>query len=230
MRNLFDLENVYHDIFAKSANSLTHIYSQDINLDDQKIILDHFQAEKLALLTQEHGDQVHYVDQNYTEVSGDAMVTDQPSVLLGIKTADCVCAFLASCDQRVIGAAHLGWRGARSNLLGNTLKLMRQFSDDKIVAFISPCIRKQSYQVDQSFYDDFVCIKPYAAKFFEVKDDKIYFDLPGFVKYELNMFSIYDIRDDEIDTYTSTEYFSFRFAQHQGVEEKRRNLSCIVLK
>ena len=42
----------------------------------------------------------------------DAMVTDQPNLLLGILTADCVPVLFHDAKAGVIGAAHAGWKGA----------------------------------------------------------------------------------------------------------------------
>ena len=54
----------------------------------------------------------------------DAMVTDEPGMLLGIVTADCAPVLFADAEARVIGAAHAGWRGAVGGVLENTLEAM----------------------------------------------------------------------------------------------------------
>jgi YfiH family protein len=222
------LNSLSYKVFDKYSTELTHLYSPDINPEDQKIILKEMNAEKLAILTQKHSDIVCYVDENYARADGDAMVTDKPNIALGIQTADCVCVLLASSDQKVIGAAHLGWKGAASNLLDNTIKLMREFSQNEIMGFIAPCIRQSSYEVDQGFFDNFIASKPSSLNYFESKDNKLYFNLPGFVTCELNERGVFNVEDSNIGTYGSDRYFSFRFSKHQGLDEKRRILSCIV--
>lgn len=220
---------IYYDIFNKNDNDLTHLYySQQDYLQNQNIVLSKLGGSRLLLLDQRHSDVAHYVDENYSTLIGDAMVSDVPGVVLGIKTADCVGVLLCSKDAKVIGAAHVGWRGGASNLLYNTLNLMKKFSTDRICAFISPSIRQASYQVDQKFCDDFLAAKPEGREFFLYQSQKLFFDLPGFVKYELKLLGVDFILDAQIDTYNSPDYFSFRFAAHMGFEEKRRNLSCII--
>jgi hypothetical protein len=228
MSKFFGLDALRYKIFDSSDSLLAHFYSPVSSQDEQEI-LNHFQAKKLALLSQEHSDAVHYVDDNYCKQVGDALVTDKPGVVIGVQTADCVCALLASSDQKVIGALHLGWRGAASNLLDNTIKMMREFSDSEIMAFISPCIRQDSYEVDLSFFDNFTSIKPHSSDFFKRDFEKLYFDLPGFVKGDLRRNGVINIIDEHHNTYASNKFFSFRFSKQQGLEDRRRILSCLSI-
>jgi YfiH family protein len=228
MQKFFNFSSVNFKVFDKTDPRLSHVYSPEINFNDQNIILQSMQASKLALLTQEHGDKVFYVDQNYSRKIGDALVTDKPGLVLGIQTADCACVLLASVDQIALGAVHLGWRGAFSDLLANTLKMMRKLSTAEIVAFIGPCIRQNSYEVDERFRDNAIGIKPQSNNFFATINHELCFDLPGFVRYELNQSGVKQIQDQQQNTYDSDIHFSFRAAQHKSINEKRRILSCIV--
>ena len=222
------LEKVKYKIFDKQDSFISHLYSP-ISQADEREISTRLKTKKLALLSQEHSSKVCYVDESYCKSLGDAMVTDKPGIVLGVQTADCVCAMLASSDQKVVAVAHLGWKGAASNLLQNTLAMMREFSNAEILALISPCIRQESYEVDKVFADNFINMKPSSLSFFKEYGENLYFDLPGFVKEDLKQNGITKIRDDNQNTYTSEQFFSFRLATHKGVEEKRRMLSCILI-
>ena len=72
--------------------------------------------------------------------AADALVTDRPGLLLAIVTADCAPVLLADRDARVIGAAHAGWRGALSGVLGNTVSAMVALGarPERISAVIGP--------------------------------------------------------------------------------------------
>jgi copper oxidase (laccase) domain-containing protein len=80
-------------------------------------------------------------------------------------------------------------------------------------------------------YDKFLAFNADSKQFFHRnRDKKLFFNLPGFVKYQLKLLGIKRISDNHVTTYNSNKYFSVRFAKHQGFEEKRRNLSCITIK
>jgi polyphenol oxidase len=46
-----------------------------------------------------------------TLCKGDGLMTDQPGVLLGVQTADCIPVLVADRKRRAVAAFHAGWRG-----------------------------------------------------------------------------------------------------------------------
>ena len=229
---LENLSKVEYRIFDASDTALTHKYSSLASQDEQ-YIKQSFQSERLALLKQTHSNDLVYVDHIYNTQVADAMATDVPGIILGIQTADCVALLLASSDAKVIAALHLGWRGAASDLLAKTLKLMNNFSSSDIYAIFSPCIRQNSYEVNHDFFLEFIALKPSSKIFFissHHKKDKLLFDLPGFIKFELNQYDVKYIYDQGYDTYGNEKYFSYRFAKCKGLDQTKRILSCINLK
>lgn len=54
----------------------------------------------------------------------DAIITNQPNVLVTVRTADCVPVLLADSHQRIVAAIHAGWRGAVHGILSKTLEQM----------------------------------------------------------------------------------------------------------
>ncbi|MBW3551443.1 MAG: polyphenol oxidase family protein, partial [Proteobacteria bacterium] len=92
----------------------------------------------------------------------DAMVTDQPGLLLGILTADCAPVLLADAGAGVVGAAHAGWRGALAGVTDSVIAGMEGIgaSRDRIAAAIGPCIAMPSYEVDEAFRDRFLDADP----------------------------------------------------------------------
>src|SRR5437762_4276435 len=56
----------------------------------------------------------------------DALVTNQPAVLLTIRTADCVPVLIHDPVRRVVAAIHAGWRGAIAGIVPKTLERMTQ--------------------------------------------------------------------------------------------------------
>jgi YfiH family protein len=83
---------------------------------------------------------------------GDALVTDQPGVLLSVRTADCLPVLLLDPRRRAIAAIHAGWRSALGRIVEKTVGLMRAVcgSDPhQLLAALGPGIRACCYQVGE---------------------------------------------------------------------------------
>ena len=55
----------------------------------------------------------------------DALTTDAPAVLVGVKTADCVPVLLGDARRRACAAVHAGWRGTSQSIVVRALERMR---------------------------------------------------------------------------------------------------------
>jgi len=89
-------------------------------------------------------------------VSGDAVVTSLPGVVLAIQTADCVPILISDRDGRVVGAAHAGWRGTASRIAKNTVQRLVQkygVSAQSLFATIGPHIGECCYEVGPEVVD-----------------------------------------------------------------------------
>ena len=74
---------------------------------------------------------------------GDGLMTDQPGVLLGIQTADCIPVLVADRRRRAVAAFHAGWRGTVKRIVENGIGRMRmEFGSrpEDLVAAIGPGI------------------------------------------------------------------------------------------
>jgi len=86
----------------------------------------------------------------------DAIVTNQPNVLVTIRTADCVPVLLADPRQRIVSAVHAGWRGAVYGILPQTLqRMMAHFGCEiqSIQMAIGPSAGPCCYEVDGAVID-----------------------------------------------------------------------------
>ena len=59
-------------------------------------------------------------------LSGDGLITSEPGILLGIKTADCLPVLIADPERRAIGAFHAGWRGTARRIVEKGVGEMRK--------------------------------------------------------------------------------------------------------
>ena len=91
----------------------------------------------LVTVKQIHSAIIHRIHQppNRT-LSGDGLITSEPGILLGIKTADCLPVLIADPERRAIGAFHAGWRGTARRIVEKGVGEMRKHfgSDPREVA------------------------------------------------------------------------------------------------
>lgn len=123
---------------------------------------------KLVTLRQTHSANVLTVRQdNHADApnTGDALITTQPGLLLGVQTADCVPILLADVKRRAIAAIHAGWRGTHARIVEKTLARMQyEFGTDAAdcLAAIGPAARVCCYEVGQDVVELFSSTFPWA--------------------------------------------------------------------
>jgi polyphenol oxidase len=88
----------------------------------------------------------------------DALVTDAPHVLVGVKTADCVPILLGDARSRAVAAIHAGWRGTLAQIVAKTIERMREQYGTRAVdirAAIGPAARACCYEVGTEVIEAF---------------------------------------------------------------------------
>jgi YfiH family protein len=190
---------------------------------------------KLCLLKQVHSNKVQVVRDAFEfnfEPEADALVTSTKGLALGIITADCVPILLGDEINGVIGAIHAGWRGAKSNIIANTVETMVELGADleNITAHIGPCIRKSSYEVGEEFFAHFLLESEKNHQFFTPGNKShYYFDLAAYVKKKLSIEKINKINDCNIDTLTNQAYYSYRYCKLHNIPYVQNNISLIMM-
>jgi len=88
----------------------------------------------------------------------DALTTNAPRVLLGVKTADCVPVLLADKRNGACAAVHAGWRGTLSSIVLRTLERMKdEFGTEArdVRASIGPSANACCYEVGSEVIEAF---------------------------------------------------------------------------
>ena len=93
---------------------------------------------------------------------GDGLMTDQPGLLLGVQTADCIPVLVADRKRQVVAAFHAGWRGTVNRIVESGIGRMRLLfgsrPEDLIAAIgtgIGPCCYAVGEEVFSSFESQF---------------------------------------------------------------------------
>jgi polyphenol oxidase len=107
-------------------------------------------------------------------LKGDGLMTNEPGVLLGIQTADCIPVLLADRKNRAVAAFHAGWRGTQARIVENGVGRMRvEFGSrpEHLIAAIGPGIGQCCYSIGDEVREQFESQFPYAEELFrEVYD------------------------------------------------------------
>ena len=118
-------------------------------------------ADQIILLKQEHSDRIvriteqNLIDQNLV---GDAMITNLPNVLLGIKTADCIPVLIFDATQNTIAVIHLSRQTAIIGLLEKVIEALVQEYNCNVInlkIYMMPSLQVQNHLVYKQEYSKF---------------------------------------------------------------------------
>jgi YfiH family protein len=134
----------------------------------------------LVTVRQVHSDTIHRVKKNGQQLEtadgkavleGDGLLTDEPGVLLGAGTADCVPVLLVDPERRAVGAFHAGWRGTAVRIVEQGVDRMRaEFGTrpEELLAAVGPSIGACCYTVGQDVRDQFAAQFVYSDELFRL--------------------------------------------------------------
>ncbi len=91
---------------------------------NRKLALEKLELEpdNLCFLKQVHGAQVRNAFKGQQE--GDALVSNKKNLILAVSIADCYPILFYDETNKVIGAAHAGWRGTHAKIAANVVQKM----------------------------------------------------------------------------------------------------------
>lgn len=117
---------------------------------------------RLASCWQVHSADVRVVKSLEDAADGDhkmdALVSDVPGVLLGVKTADCVPVLIGDVKTGACAAVHAGWRGTAASIVLNAIEKMRDLygtNPKDLIAAIGPAATCENYEIGQDVIDEF---------------------------------------------------------------------------
>jgi len=104
----------------------------------------------LATLRQTHSDKILLADRAGLLGEGDALISNQPGIMLAIRTADCLPILMADPVNRAVAAVHAGWRGTVNEIVPKTVRrLQEQFGSrpEDLVVVVGPGIGGCCFEV-----------------------------------------------------------------------------------
>ncbi len=172
----------------------------------------------LVSLRQVHSDSIHQIKAPPLErLSGDALITDRPHVLLSIRTADCLPVLFVSEEHKAIAAVHCGWRGTCKSLVQKVVETMGHkfgIRPSSLVVALGPSVEQGCYEVGDDVKDGFQGSET-ASRFFKPspnRKEKYFFDLKEINRYQLLAAGVEDKNIYSVNrcTVCDKKYFSYR--------------------
>ncbi len=184
--------------------------------------------KRIVWVDQVHGNKVLSVDsadgEDGTLGPADALVTDQPDVLMVIKTADCVPIFIES--DKAVGLAHAGLAGVVKDILSKTVRKMKReyrVQPKNMSIRFGPHICRSCYQVSEN-NERFLADYPAAQEFISPRGAHRYFSMLDMLSAQAAELGVQKMSADNRCTYHSAGLFSARRSHGD-----QRMLSYIML-
>lgn len=110
--------------------------------------------------------QVSYLNQIHSNIvckaivgkqTGDALVTNEKNIAIAVGAADCFPVLFFDDKNKVIGAAHCGWKGTLAKIVKNTISEMLILGAEinHIKVAIGQGISKEKYETSQEIISEF---------------------------------------------------------------------------
>ncbi len=204
-----------------------------------------FSPAQLMTLEQVHGDEIVHVTKilrseaaDGAPPKGDALVSDNAHVFIGVRTADCIPLLIEGAEHDLVAAVHAGWRGVMNEIAAKTVFALVQLGAracDLRMA-VGPCIRSCCYEVDIALASQFASAFGNDVVKATVDGEKPHLDLVHALLVSLARSGVERSNIDVVDICTSCDsrFFSHRRDRgHTGrqlalISPRRRSNSIAV--
>ena len=198
-KKLRKIKNIRHGFFNSTGGKSKSIYkSLNCGIGSKDVITNvkknlqlvrkkiSKKAKNIFLVQQIHSNKFVFIDEKYNKKikpKADAIITNQKYLPIAILTADCVPILICDNKKKMIGIIHAGWKGAYKGIIDRVIKFMIK-KGCKLKNFtiaVGPSISVKNYEVKEDFRKKFLKKDKKNLKYFKIKRNKLYFDLPKYV-------------------------------------------------
>ncbi|HLD75433.1 MAG TPA: peptidoglycan editing factor PgeF [Candidatus Norongarragalinales archaeon] len=148
---------------------------------EEVLFLGQVHGEKVAVMEDVFGSDRVGSERQSAIPDVDAVLTKSSNVALAIHTADCAPLFFLDPVARIVGIAHVGWRGAQKRLASRVVRTFQsRFSSEtqNLVVGFGPMIRRCCYEVGAEFKDWF-------DSSISVRNETCFLDLAKWIREDL---------------------------------------------
>lgn len=142
------------------------------------------ESSQVASSHQVHGSDVLLIKESGHHSGYDAMITNNPGIVLTVTIADCTPVLIYDPVRRAVAAIHAGWRGTVAGIVPTVLQEMREqigTNPADCLAHVGTCIDMDSFEVGTEVAAHFAG----ARKRFDQQTGKYFVDLKRTVADQL---------------------------------------------
>lgn len=234
MRPFFDTEVLYATSRTQDGNMSFAYDESALVVARRKSFLENHgvSLEECIALTLEHDEKILLVGEkergrgmhtHEEALCADALVTNTPQTFLFLMTGDCFPVLYHDPIQKVVAAAHLGWKPAEKRLAAQVVQKMKEnfgSRSEDIKVVIGPGIHRTSYVFQDPVQKDIPFWSKYLKK---LENGEMSIDLLSAVEDQLLEQGIQrmNLATSFVDTVTSPDYFSHYRDVRTGAKEGR---------
>lgn len=160
-----------------------------------------------------HGGSVAVVDRPGLVEGVDGLVTRTPGLVILALGADCVPLALIGADGLTVAVAHCGWRGLVADVVGEAVRVVRDFGTEVRTVILGPAVCGQCYPVPADRADEVrAATAPtvHRAAIMRTEDGQPGIDVRAGLTARLADLGIADVRRVGGCTVEDTGLFSYR--------------------
>lgn len=184
--------------------------------------------KQIGYLNQIHSDLVYIHDGKIHD--GDAIITNEKQVAIGVFTADCVPVIIYDKNKKVAAAVHSGWQGTIQNITVKTVqKMIKEYNIDieNLIVYIGPHNMQCCYEVSKELAFQFKNLELYKNSDI-IKGRNL--SLQNCIIEQLNSLGVrrHQIKTLDICTFCNKKYDLYSYRKHK--EKSGRMFSFICIK
>lgn len=167
-----DLEGI-KVVFSTAEMDRSFNRNNESGVANLESIKSDFKVCDVKYLKQIHSDKAYVYNKDYENIKdeeGDAIITKEKNVAVGVFTADCVPIIILNEEKKVVAAVHSGWKGTLNSIVVNTINKMKEEYNINITntkVYIGPHIRQCCYEISEELKEKFI-------KSTEVEEGKLF--------------------------------------------------------
>lgn len=145
-------------LFSTAENNVSYKINTEEGTKNLNRLKDLFSVNEVKYTNQIHSSIIFETndEKDLLKESGDAIISNKNSEIVGVFTADCVPVILYDADKNIISAIHSGWKGTIGDISRKTAEIMKnKYGAMNIKGLIGPHIGSCCYEVSEELAEKF---------------------------------------------------------------------------
>jgi YfiH family protein len=213
-------KRIAHGFFTKNSPSHT------LQGDGKAEFLGVFGLIDLITMKQEHGVDVHVIQDGHGPESGDGLILLSKGIAGIVKTADCLPIIICEPDYPVVSIIHAGWRGTAKKITKKAIEKMSELGVDnkKMIVLLGPSIGPCCYEIKNDVHKVFM-EEGFSDVILKRKNGSLFLDIRQANIDILQNEGIQNIYDIGLCTSCSQNLFN----SYRGGEKEKRQINFVSL-